>query len=211
MKNLALGFTIASLGLLGAILMFPSFGSDRDASTRWLQGLWTGEDTNGFFPGDMMSIKLTTNGYGVVLTLDHNVVIPGTFTYTLSRDRITFLTNDSPWLTGTLRYDTSANVLVYQESAKVAVALRRTQGPVLLLRDTNEVRNAMLGSMVGATNYHDVMTRLGRFIGTLTNDVGAIQEKSAAQKKAQQNGAANRSQPIRSETNRTSSAAGSRR
>jgi hypothetical protein len=193
--------------LLGAAL---SLSSSHDAATQGIGGLWTGEDTNAEF-SSQLSIRLTTNGYGAFYGAGPSMGIPGTFTYTLLQSRISYLTNDTPSLTGILRYDTSADVLIYQESAKVAEALRESRGPVLLLRDTNELHNAMLGSMIGATNYHDLMTRLGGFIDTLTNNVQAASERSDMLKRAQQGGAANGSRAIRSETNRTSSAAGSRR
>ena len=201
MKHSAPRFAVAALSLLGAALAYSGFASDSDASAHGIDGLWSGTNTNWAFGDEAMSVKLTTNGCGVVVGTDHNIAIPGTFTYTIVQDQIVFITNDSPALRGTLRYDSSSDALVYQERAEVAAALRQTCGPVILLRDTDQSHNAMLGSMVGATNYTDVMSRLGRFMGTLTNGV----EKSPVQKKAQQDGAANGSHPIHSETNQTSS------
>jgi hypothetical protein len=194
------------------MVVFAACGSEPGASPRLIEGLWTGNNTNGFPPDALLSIKLNTNGQGAVMSVGL-VGIPGTFTYSLSQGRIICFTNDSPQLTGSLRYDARADMLIYQESPRVAASLREHHGPVHLLRDTNEVRDVVLGSVIGATNYTEVMSRLGAVFGTLTNRLGVVLDRPAApmHNRAQPDGAANGSQPIRSETNSTSSAAGSRR
>ena len=98
---------------------------------------------------------------------------------------------------------------MYLESAETAKALRQSGEPFSLHRDTDEMRRAMLGAMIGATNYNDLMTRLGHFLNALTNHPEWFQTNSAAQKSAEPGGATNRSQPANPDTNRTSSAAGS--
>jgi len=193
MKYSAQMFVVAALSLLGAALAYSGFASDSDALTRGLDGLWSGKDTNVVLGEEWMSVKLTTNGCGAVIGGDDKVGFPGTFTYTIVRDRIVYVTNDSPALSGTLRYDSSADALVYQLRADAATAFRPTCGPVILFRDTNQLHNTMVGSIVGATNYTDAMNRLARFTGTLTNEV----EQSPAQKKTQPDGATNGSQPVR--------------
>ena len=202
-----LGLVLAPLFLFG-----PTVGSasNSDPAQQGIDGVWSGESTNGVF-GTMLSIKLTTNGYGAVYGGGGYMGAPGTFTYSLSDGQIRYVTNDTPFLTGTLRYDATNDIIVYQQSAETAKALSESGEPLLLHRDTNEIRGAMLGSTIGATNYNDLMTRLGYFLESVTNHPEWFQTNSAAQKSAQQSGAARGSQPFNAETNSTSSAAGSRR
>ena len=175
----------ATLGLLCAMPQLSGCTADQTASLPLLEGVWTGEDTNGFMFSSALSIKLTTNGQGALLSRSA-VGITGTFTYTRSVDRLVLFTNDTPRLTGVLRYEAAADMLVYQESASVAKALHRSQAPVLLIRDTNEMNKAELDCMIGATNYHELMTRLVHFSGLETNDFGSLETKSSVQGKAQQ-------------------------
>jgi hypothetical protein len=198
----------AILALLGPFLAYSGFGSSLDPPERALDGVWAGMDTNFVFGSEPISIKLNTNGYGAFIACTHNVGIPGTFTYTLIKEQIVFVTNDSPPLTGMLNYDPSSDVLIYQESSNVATSVGLTYGPVLMLRDTNKLGNAMLGSIIGATNYSDVMNRLGHFIGALTNKVTYFDEKSTELKTNSPTVVTNGEQLIRTGTNVTSSALG---
>ncbi len=184
---------VSLLGLLGASLPLSGFGAE--PSKQWLQGLWTGEDTNRARSSVLISIKLNTNGQGAVRIAGNKLGFLGTFTYTLSEDQVMCFTNGSPHLTGTLHYDAATDSMRYYENADVAAALKIKQGPVLLTRDTNRLHNAMLGAVIGATNFVDVMTRSIRFSNT--NNVETLERL----KKAQPNGAANGSQPISSATN----------
>jgi hypothetical protein len=186
------------------VLLAAALGliSIHDVKAQGIDGVWSGRDTNGFYGDETLSIKLTTNGDGVFLGDDH-VAIPGTFTYTIVEERIVYVSNDTASLTGTLRYDASSGALIYQESAKVAKQVRESRGPVVLLRDTNELGNAMLSSMVGATNSIDVMKRLGGFLATLTNGVKSTSERTAVLKGRLTGTEANGSQPAQLETNST--------
>lgn len=185
MKYRMLGLVLASLFLFG-----PTLGSasDSDPAQQGIDGVWSGESTNGIL-GFMLSIKLTTNGYGAAYGGGGAMGFPGTFTYSLSHGQIRYVTNDTPFLTGTLRYDATNDIIAYQESAETAKALSDSGAPLLLRRDTNEMRGAMLGSMVGATNYSDLMTRLGQFFESATNHPEWFQSNSEAQKSSQQGGA----------------------
>jgi hypothetical protein len=169
-----------------------------------IEGLWTGKDANGPPMSPSLSIKLSTNSQGAVMGLKA-MELPGTFTYTLSEAHIICFTNQTAELRGKLTYDAQRDVLTYLPAAPVHPL---AQGPVYLLRDTNQWRNAQLGSILGATNEAEITARL--FPG-MTNRGIDWSKGASAQNGAEPNGAANGSQPIRSETNRTSSAAGSRR
>src|ERR1035437_4243138 len=171
MKASIPGFMFVLLGVLFASLALAAPGPERGGPPNGIEGLWTGKDTNGFPPDAALSVKLNTNGEGAVMVVGL-VGIPGAFTYSLSKDQIICFTNGTPPLTGTLRYDALADMLVYQQKPTVASALRQHHGPVLLLRDTNEVRNAVLGCILGATNHAEVMSRMGAVLDTLTNRFG---------------------------------------
>jgi hypothetical protein len=179
-----LGLLLAPLFLFGATL---GSASNSDPAQQGIDGVWSGESTNGMF-GTLLSIQLTTNGYGAVYGGGGYMGAPGTFTYSLFHGQIRFVTNDTPFLTGTFRYDATNDIIAYRRSAKAAKALRESSEPLLLRRDTNEMHRAMLGSMIGATNYNDLMTRLGHFLDSVTNHPEWFQTNSAAHKSAQPKG-----------------------
>jgi len=171
-----------SVVLLGAAL---GISSNAGPAEQGIDGVWSGKSTNGL-RAMQLSIKLTTNGYGAIYGGGGYMGFPGTFTYTLSRGQIRYVTNDTPFLTGTLRYDATNDTILYLKSADSAKALRETREPFSLHRDTNEMRGAMLDAMIGATNYSELMTRLGQFLDSVTNHPELFQTNSAAQKSAQQ-------------------------
>jgi hypothetical protein len=204
MNSALLAVVLAALVLLGTT---PSIASDSDSAEQGIDGVWTGESTNDMFRS-MLSIKLTTNGYGAAYGGGEVMGAGGTFTYSLSHGQIHYLTNDTPFMTGTFSYDATNDIIVYKERAEVAKALRESGKPLLLQRDTNEIRGAMLHSMIGATNYTDLMTRLGHLRDSVTNHTERLHTNTAAQKSTQQDGPANESQPFGSATNRNPSASG---
>jgi hypothetical protein len=187
-----------SLATTGVFLMsLTTSGSGQ------IEGLWTGRDSNGPPMSPSLSVKLSTNSQGAVMGLKV-MELPGTFTYTLSQGHIIF-TNRTAELNGTLSYDALRDVLTYLPAAPVHPLAK---GPVFLLRDSNQWRNVYLGSILGATSEAEVTATLLRG----TRNRGVDWNKIAfPQNRAQPNGAANRSQPIRSATNSTSGAAGSHR
>lgn len=139
--------------------------------------------------GTFMAIKLTTNGYGAVIYGGgpSDFGLPGTFTYTLAGAQIRYVTNDTPFLVGRLRYDAVADIISYQLDADTAMKLRESSKPMILRRDASALRGAMLGSVIGATNYSDLMARMGRFFDSATNHPEWLQTNSAAHKSAQPN------------------------
>jgi hypothetical protein len=175
-----------------------AFGSEQ------VQGLWSGRYVNGPPMSPTLYIKLGTNSQGAVMGLKV-MELPGTFTYTLSQSHIIHFTNQTAELKGTLSYDAQRDVLTYLPAAPIHPL---AQGPVVLLRNTNEWPNVHLSSILGATNVAEVTARL--FPGT-TNSGLDWSKITSPQNRAQPNGPANGSQPIRSETNSTPPAAGSRR
>ena len=160
-----------SLFLLLSLLLFGStftWGATDDARPRSIDGLWTGENTNNPY-GLFLTIRLTTNGYGALYGGGGSMGFPGTFTYTLSDGQVRYVTNGTPFLTGTLRYDAAADVLIYQERADLVKKYKQSPTPLVLRRETNEIRRAMLDSMVGATGHSGMMSALRQYMGTLTN------------------------------------------
>ena len=208
-KSLTSGLVLLSLALLGVML---GNGSNSDHAEQGIDGVWTG--TNGFGPPtEFMTLKLTTNGYGAVeagggLT---DLGLPGTFTYTLAHGQIRYVTNGTPFLTGTLRYDPAADIIIHQNDAELAKEFGESTEPLVLYRDTNALRNAMLSSMIGASNYVDLITNLLRFFDTLTNTGEGLHKNLERQKAAQPGGTSSESQPIRGQTNSASSTSGSHR
>ena len=184
MRSTAPGFVLVSIVIIGAVL---GVGSNSEPAERGIDGVWTGQGTNGIYR-TLLSIKLTTNGCGALYGGGGGMGAPGTFTYTRFKDHIRYMTNDTPHLTGTLRYDAAADVIIYQEGGEVAKAPRESGEPMLLHRETNEMRRAMLGAMIGATNSQDVMMRLGHFLNSLTNHPEWFETNSPEQRKAQQHG-----------------------
>ena len=142
---------------LGVLHASSVFASDKEQGG--IQGLWSGVDTNDPFPSAFLCVKLATNGQGAFISGGF-VGIPGTFTYTLSQGRIEYPTNGTLHLGGTLRYDAAADLMIFQ--AKRARASRRenSQGPVIMSRDDDELKNRILGLVLGATNQEQVMARL---------------------------------------------------
>jgi hypothetical protein len=151
-------------GVLTLLRATPVFASDAPSSVNRIEGLWSGADTNDPLPSAFLCIKLATNGYGAFISGGF-VAIPGTFTYTLTQGRVDFLTNSTVQLSGSLRYDAAIDSLIYQ--AKPVRASRESQGPLVLSRDTDELKNALLGLVLGATNEDQVMTRLKPVLQTL--------------------------------------------
>ena len=84
--------------LLGAAL---GIASNAGPAEPGIDGVWTGKSTNGVFER-VLSIKLTTNGYGALCGGGGDMGLPGTFTYALSHGQIRYVTNGTPFLTGTL-------------------------------------------------------------------------------------------------------------
>ena len=144
-----MGRTFVLLGLFVAILA-PASGEDHGSSSM-LDGVWSGQDTNGPKPWPSLSIKLLTNGQGSVLFQGWKLGFPGTFSYTRHLDEIVYTTNGSPCFLGTLRYKASADAIIYLENASVAASRPQRRGPMVLLRETNEFQKAILGSFIGAT------------------------------------------------------------
>jgi hypothetical protein len=166
-----------------------------------IEGLWTGKDVNGPPMSPPLSIKLSTNFQGAVMGLKV-MELPGTFTYALSQAHIIYFTNQTAELKGTLSYDAQRDVLTYLPAAPVHPL---AQGPVFLLRDTNQWRSVFLGSILGATNKAEVTARL---LSGKTNRGVDWSKITSPHNTAQPDGAANRGQPRQSETNRESMAAG---
>jgi hypothetical protein len=141
----AMKFRMLALVLAPLFLFGPTLGSASDSvpAQQGIDGVWSGESTNGIF-GTMLLIKLTTNGYGAAYGGGGYMGVPGTFTYSLSHGQIRYVTNDTPSLTGTLRYDATNDIIAYQLSAETAKALRESGEPLLLRRDTNECEGRCL-------------------------------------------------------------------
>lgn len=152
--RLALGFA-----LIGTLHAPSAFGSDKPQSVGGIEGLWSGADTNDPSGSAFLCIKLATNGQGAFVS-GGLIAIPATFTYTLSQGRIDCVTNSTVPLSGTLRYDAGADLLIYQSKPPRASRRANLQGPVLLSRDNDELKNTILGLVLGATNENDVMTRI---------------------------------------------------
>jgi hypothetical protein len=147
-----LGFAL--IGMPDASSVFAS-----DNQQLGVQGLWSGADTNDPLPSAFLCVKLGTNGQGAFIS-GGLVGIPGTFTYTLSQGRIDYLTNSTVHLGGTLRYDAGADLLIFQPKPTRASRTENLQGPVIMSRDADELKNAILGLVLGATNQEQVMVRL---------------------------------------------------
>jgi hypothetical protein len=145
--------------LVGMLHASPLFASDKQQLVGGIQGLWSGADTNDPMPSAFLCVKLATNGQGAFIS-GGLIGIPGTFTYTLSQGRIDYLTNGTLHLGGTLRYDPGADLLIFQAKPARASRTENSQGPVIMSRDADELKNAILGLVLGATNQEEVMARL---------------------------------------------------
>jgi hypothetical protein len=192
-----LAFCFASAGMLIASSMFAS---DKQQLMGGIEGLWSGADTNDASGSAFLCIKLGTNGQGAFVS-GALFAIPGTFTYTLSQGRIDYVTNDTVHLSGTLRYDATADLLIYQAKPQRASRQGKPQGPVIMSRDTDELKDAILGLVLGATNqekmmarlrpvletlrhatdYDDAVARLGPVLGTATNRARDASEVTTSQ------------------------------
>jgi hypothetical protein len=146
-----------------------------------------------------LSIKLSTNSQGAVMGLKV-MELPGTFTYTFSQAHIVCFTNQTAELNGTLSYDASRDVLTYMPAAPIHPLAK---GPVFLLRDTNQWRNAYLGSILGAKNEAEVTARL--LLGTTNRGVD-WSKVAFPPNRALAGGVANSRQSVGSETNRAAGA-----
>jgi len=150
---------LVGFALVGVPHASSVFASDKQQLLGGIEGLWSGADTNDALPSAFLCVKLATNGQGGFIS-GGLVGIPGTFTYTLSEGRIDYLTNGTLRLGGTLRYDAGADLLIYQAKAAHASRTANSQGPVIMSRDGDELKNAILGLVLGATNQEQVMARL---------------------------------------------------
>jgi len=147
------------LRLIAMLLALSAFPSDKAQLMGGIAGLWSGADTNDTSGSAFLCIKLATNGQGAFVS-GGLIAIPATFTYTLSQGRIDYVTNSTVPLNGTLRYDASADLLIYQSNPPRASRRANPQGPVMLSRDSDGLKNTILGLVLGATNEDDVMTRI---------------------------------------------------
>jgi hypothetical protein len=157
--RIALGFA-----LVGTLHASSAFASDKPAGA--IEGLWSGADTNDASGSAFLCIKLTTNGQGAFVS-GGLVAIPGTFKYSQSQGRIDYVSNDTVSLNGTLRYDAAADLLVYQAKPRRASRTANPQGPVIMSRDSDELKDAMLRLVLGATNEEEVTARLRPVLETL--------------------------------------------
>lgn len=154
------------LGLLVGFCAGSTFAADPQPPITHIEGLWSGADTNDPLPSAFLCIKLATNGQGAFISGGF-VAIPGTFTYTVSPERIDYVTNSTVQLHGSLRYDSATDSLIYQTKPVRASRVREQQGPVILSRDTDELKNTLLGLVLGAPNEEQVMARLKPVLQTL--------------------------------------------
>lgn len=154
------------LGVLALLRAESSFGSDLQSPVSRIEGLWSGADTNDPLPSAFLCIKLATNGQAAFISGGF-VAVPGTFTYTLSHGRIDHVTNNTVQLHGSIRYDADTDSLIYQAKPLRAPRARESQGPVVLSRDTDELKNALLGLVLGATSEEEVMARLNPILQKL--------------------------------------------
>lgn len=162
-----IGYSLAIGCTLIATLQAPFvFAADKQPLMGGIEGLWSGADTNDPSPSAFLCIKLSTNWQGAFVS-GGTIAIPGTFTYTLSQGRIDYVTNGTVSLSGTLRYDVAADSLVYQSKPRRASRTAIPQGPVVMSRDNDELKDTMLQLVLGATNDQEVMTRLRPVLETL--------------------------------------------
>ena len=145
--------------LIGMLHAASAFASDVKQLMGGIEGLWSGADTNDPSGSAFLCIKLATNGQGAFVS-GGLIGIPATFTYTLSQGRIDYVTNSTVSLSGSLRYDAAADLLIYQAKPRRASRTSQPQGPVIMSRDTDELKNTTLGLVLGATNEQEVMRRL---------------------------------------------------
>jgi hypothetical protein len=145
--------------LIGMLHASSAFASDKPQLMGGIEGLWSGADTNDPSGSAFLCIKLATNGQGAFVS-GGLVAIPATFTYTLSQGRIDYVTNSTVSLSGIVRYDATADLLMYQAKLRRASRASQPQGPVIMSRDTDELKDTILGLVLGATNEEEVMRRL---------------------------------------------------
>jgi len=153
--------------LVGMLQGSSAFASDKQQLVTGIEGLWSGADTNDPSGSAFLCIKFGTNGQGAFVS-GALIAIPATFTYTLSQGRIDYVTNNTIPLNGTLRYDSAADLVVYQgKPPRRASRTANSQGPVIMSRDSDELKNTILGLVLGATNEEEVMTRIRPVLETL--------------------------------------------
>ncbi len=153
-----------SFALIGTLHAFSAFASDKPASA--IEGLWSGPDTNDASGSAFLCIKLATNGQGAFVS-GALIAIPGTFRYTQSQGRIDYTSNDTVSLNGALRYDAATDSLIYQAKPPRASRTANPQGPVLMSRDGDELKDTILRLVLGATNEEQVTARLRPVLETL--------------------------------------------
>jgi hypothetical protein len=152
--------------LVGMLHASSVFAADKQQVMGGIEGLWSGADTNDPSGSAFLCIKFGTNGQGAFVS-GGPIAIPGTFTYTLSQGRIVYVTNGTVCLNGTLRYDAAADFLVYQSKPPRASRTANRQGPVVMFRDNDELKDTILRMVLGATNEQEVTTRLRPVFETL--------------------------------------------
>jgi hypothetical protein len=146
--------------LIGMLQVSSVLAADKQQLMGGVEGLWSGADTNDPSGSAFLCIKFGTNGQGAFVS-GGLVAIPATFTYTLSQNRIDYITNNTIPLNGTLRYDSAVDLLVYQaKPPRRASRAANPQGPVMMSRDSDELKNTILELVLGATNEEEVMTRI---------------------------------------------------
>ena len=84
--------------------------------------------------------------------------VPGSHRLRLKRDSL---------LNGTLRYDAATDLLIYQAKPPRASRTANPQGPVLMSRDNDELKDTILRLVLGATNEEQVTARLRPVLETL--------------------------------------------
>jgi hypothetical protein len=153
-----------SFALVGTLHASSAFASDKPTSA--IEGLWSGADTNDASGSAFLCIKLTTNGLGAFVS-GALIAIPGTFRYTETQGRIDYVSNDTVSLNGSLRYDTATDSLIYQAKPPRASRTAYPQGPVIMFRDSDELKDTILRLVLGATNEEQVTARLRPVLETL--------------------------------------------
>jgi hypothetical protein len=161
--RLALGFA-----LVGMLQASPVFASDNQQPVAGIEGLWSGADTNDLSGSAFLCIKFGTNGQGAFVS-GALIAVPATFTYTLAQGRIDCKTNNTIPLNGTLRYDSAADLLVYQAKSPRGSRAANPQGPLIMSRDRDELKDTILGMVLGATNEEEVMIRIRPVLEALRN------------------------------------------
>jgi hypothetical protein len=157
--RIALGFA-----LIGTLHASSAFAVDNPAGA--IEGLWSGADTNDASGSAFLCIKLTSNGQGAFVS-GTLIAIPGTFRYTQSEGQIDYVSNDTVSLNGTLRYDAASDSLIYQAKPPRASRAANPQGPVIMSRDADELKDTILRLVLDAKNEEEVTARLRPLLETV--------------------------------------------